>query len=162
MYHQHKRQRHQQLGDHHARPSRVRLPGRSSNIFLHISSSTDNLTRAATSRSTLLSPKTTPSSHQVSASKPRSTTRTCQMTTAAPCAWACCVLTSGSRRTRSRMCLRWSGQSSRLPSRMTQSRLVLRTSSRTTGPPLTRARKTGSRGTPRVRKRARRSMIAGF
>ena len=115
--------------------------------------STDNPTRTVASKSTSPSPKTTLSSRQPSASRPRSTTQMYQTMSAAPCAWACCVQTSGSRQTKSRTCLRWLGQLSKLLSLMMPSRRVLRMSSRTTGQLSTRRLGNGWRSMPKPRKR---------
>lgn len=100
--------------------------------------------RAGTSSSRSHSPTSIPSNHRWCRSAPRSTTPTSATTTRAPCAWACCVPTSGSRRTRLSRSSASSKHSSSNQTQMTLSSHPLPTSSERTTSSLRRTRRTGS------------------
>jgi len=102
------------------------------------------LDRAGTSSSRSHSLTSTHSSRRSFRSAPRSTTPTSATTTRAPCAWGCCVPTSGSRRTRLFRSFALFRRSSSSQTQTTLSSHLLPTSTGRTASSSKRMRRTGS------------------
>lgn len=101
------------------------------------------LHRAGTSSSRSHSPTSTPSNRRWFPSALRSTTPMSATTTRAPCAWVCCVPTSGSHRTRLFRSFASFRRSSSNQTRTTLSSRLLRTNTGRTARILRRMRRTG-------------------